>query len=90
MLPGCKKTEVGIREGEKLHEIMLTREDSLHTYEYEKHFIVYPHYNWWGEKDIIPGGRLVTSEFEYSSGTNTEWLGVDDLRKKIKTDLDEH
>lgn len=90
MLPGCEKAEVGIREGEKLHEIMLTREDSLHTYEYEKHFIVYPHYNWWGKKDIIPGGKLVTPEFEYSSGTNTEWLNIDDLRKKLKTDLDEH
>lgn len=90
MLPGCEKTEVGIREGEKLHEIMLTREDSLHTYEYEKHFIVYPHYNWWGKKDIIPGGKLVAPEFEYSSGTNSEWLSVDDLREKLRTDLDKH
>lgn len=90
MLPGCEMPEVGIREGEKLHEIMVTREDSLHTYEYEKHFIVYPHYNWWGKKDIIPGGRLVTPEFEYSSGTNTEWLGIKDLKEKLKTDLDEH
>lgn len=90
MLPECKMPEVGIREGEKLHEIMVTREDSLHTYEYEKHFIVYPHYNWWGEKDMIPGGKLVEPEFEYSSGTNTEWLDVEELREKLKTDLDEH
>lgn len=90
MLPGCEKPEVGIREGEKLHEVMVTREDSLHTYEYEKHFIVYPHYNWWGEKDIIPGGKLVTPEFEYSSGTNTEWLTVEELKKKLVTDLDKH
>lgn len=90
MMPGCEKREVGIREGEKLHEIMVTREDSLYTYEYEKHFIVYPHYNWWGEDKIIPGGRLVEPEFEYSSGTNTEWLSVNQLREKLKTDLDEH
>ena len=90
MLPGCKMPEVGIREGEKLHEIMITREDSLHTYEYEKHYIVYPHYNWWGIKDIIPGGKLVKPEFEYSSGTNTEWLRVEDIRKLLKTDLDHH
>ncbi|NBI99273.1 UDP-N-acetylglucosamine 4,6-dehydratase (inverting) [Lachnospiraceae bacterium] len=88
MLPGCEKPEVGIREGEKLHEVMVTREDSLHTYEYEKHFIVYPHYNWWGEKDIIPGGKLVTPGFEYSSGTNTEWLTVEELKEKLATDLD--
>ena len=90
MLPGCVKKEVGIREGEKLHEIMVTREDSLHTYEYEKHFIIYPHYNWWRDRDLIPGGKLVDQEFEYSSGTNTEWLSVEDLREKLKTDLDEH
>lgn len=90
MLSGCRMPEVGIREGEKLHEIMVTREDSLHTYEYEKHFIIYPHYNWWMKKDVIPGGRLVTPEFEYSSGTNTEWLGVEELRKKLNTDLDNH
>lgn len=90
MLPGCEKPEVGIREGEKLHEVMVTREDSLHTYEYKKHFIVYPHYNWWGEKDIIPGGKLVTPEFEYSSGSNTEWLSVEELKEKLVTDLDKH
>ena len=39
MLPGCEMPEVGIREGEKLHEIMVTVEDSLNTYEYDKHFI---------------------------------------------------
>lgn len=90
MLPGCTMPEVGIREGEKLHEIMVTREDSLHTYEYKKHYIIYPHYNWWGEKDIIPGGKVVEPEFEYSSGNNTEWLGIDDLKEKLKTDLNEH
>lgn len=90
MCPGCKIKEVGIREGEKLHEIMVTREDSLHTYEYDKHFIVYPHYDWWGKSSIIPRGKLVEQGFEYSSGTNTEWLSVEDLRNKLKTDLDKH
>lgn len=90
MLPGCMMPEVGIREGEKLHEIMVTREDSMHTYEYEKHFIVYPNYNWWGTKDIIPGGKKVEPEFEYSSGTNTEWLTVEDIQRLLKTDLDHH
>ena len=90
MLPGCEKKEVGIREGEKLHEIMVTREDSMHTYEYEKHFIIYPHYDWWRERDLIPGGKPVAPEFEYSSGTNTEWLSVEQLREHMKTDLDKH
>lgn len=84
MLPGCGMPEVGIREGEKLHEVMITREDSASTYEYEKHFIVYPNYVWWGEKGIIGGGKLVEDGFEYSSGTNTKWMGIDELKQKIK------
>ncbi len=90
MMPGCKMPQVGIREGEKLHEVMVTREDSLHTYEYKNHFIVYPHYNWWGAQDVIPGGKLVEPEFEYSSGTNTEWLSIEDIQKLMLTDLDKH
>lgn len=87
MLPECDMPEVGIREGEKLHEIMVTKEDSMHTYEYEKHFIVYPNYNWWGKNDVIPGGKLVEPEFEYSSGTNSQWLGIEDIKSMLKTDL---
>ena len=87
MLPGCAMPEVGIREGEKLHEVMVTREDSMHTYEYEKHFIVYPHYNWWGEQKMIPGGKPVEPGFEYNSGSNTEWLGIEDIRRLLSLDL---
>lgn len=87
MLPGCAMPEVGIREGEKLHEVMVTREDSMHTYEYEKHFIVYPHYNWWGGQKMIPGGKPVEPGFEYSSGSNTEWLGIEDIRRLLSLDL---
>ncbi len=80
MLPGCKMPEVGIREGEKLHEVMVTREDSATTYEYEKHYIIYPHYNWWGEEKLIPGGKKVEEGFEYNSGNNSVWLGVDEIQ----------
>ena len=53
ILPGCEMPEVGIREGEKLHEIMVTREDSMMTYEYDKHFIVYPHFDWWDNSSSV-------------------------------------
>ena len=84
ILPGCKMPEIGIREGEKLHEIMVTREDSLTAYEYEKHFIIYPHMNWWNEGKVHEGGIRVPQEFEYSSGTNTEWLSVEQIQKLLK------
>lgn len=83
MLPGCEMPEVGIREGEKLHEIMITTEDSLHTYEYEKHFIVYPQMNFWNEGKVIPGGKKLEYGFSYSSGNNSQWYNVEDLKKLL-------
>ncbi len=84
ILPGCEMPEVGIREGEKLHEIMVTREDSAMTYEYERHYIVYPHYSWWDSGRILPGGSKVRDEFEYSSGTNTKWLDKEQLKQLLE------
>ncbi|WP_022756580.1 UDP-N-acetylglucosamine 4,6-dehydratase (inverting) [Butyrivibrio fibrisolvens] len=90
MKPDCVLKEVGIREGEKLHEIMVTAEDSARTYEYEKNYIIYPHYNWWSDSMIVPGGKLVKPGFEYSSGNNEVFLTVEELQAKLKTDLDKH
>lgn len=84
MLPGCEMPEVGIREGEKLHEIMVTTEDSMHTYEYDKHYIVYPQMNFWNEEKVIEGGRRLEYGFSYSSGNNSEWYGVEDLKKLLE------
>lgn len=84
MLPGCEMPEVGIREGEKLHEVMVTREDSATTYEYKKHYIIYPHYNWWGEEKLILGGKKVDEGFEYNSGNNSVWLSVEEILLLLK------
>ncbi|MGN0416178.1 MAG: UDP-N-acetylglucosamine 4,6-dehydratase (inverting) [Agathobacter sp.] len=89
ILPGCEMPEVGIREGEKLHEVMVTKEDSLMTYEYERHYIVYPHFEWWNPDKIQEGGKKVEQGFEYSSGKNSQWLSVDDLKERLK-DVEEH
>ena len=83
----CELKEVGIREGEKLHEIMITPEDSMRTYEYDKHYIIYPHYDWWNDEEILPGGKLVEPGFAYDSGTNKQFLSVEELREKINSDL---
>lgn len=84
ILPGCDMPEVGIREGEKLHEVMITREDSMMTYEYEKHYIIYPHMEWWNKNRIHQGGKKVEPEFEYSSGNNSEWLTIEDIKNRLK------
>lgn len=85
MLPHGSMKEIGIREGEKLHEVMVTRDDSRTTYEYDKHYIVYPHFDWLDlDKVLLPGGTLVEDGFEYNSGNNKEWLDVEGLRKELK------
>lgn len=85
MLPGCKLIETGIRPGEKLHEIMVTTEDSYTTYEYDKHFIVYPQMTWNDRQKPDLSGKKVEEGFFYSSGNNTEWLSVADIQELLKT-----
>lgn len=85
MLPGCKTREIGIYPGEKLHEIMVTVEDSSTTYEYDKHFIVYPQVTWNDKQKINTSGKKVPEGFSYSSDNNTEWLSVEEIRELLKT-----
>lgn len=85
ILPGCGIKEIGIREGEKLHEVMVTKDDSRSTFEYDKHYIVYPNFDWVDlKKAVLPGGKCVEDGFEYNSGTNAEWLNVEQLREALK------
>lgn len=81
MLPDGDIHEVGIREGEKLHEIMITADDSRTTYEYQNHYIIYPQFKWWNkERYFTEGGVKVKEGFEYNSGTNKEWLDCERLK----------
>ena len=84
MCPEAKIKEIGIREGEKLHEVMITKDDSRSTYEYEKHYIIYPNFDWWSlDKYFTDGGKLVEEGFEYSSGTNSAWLDTNQLKNAL-------
>jgi UDP-N-acetylglucosamine 4,6-dehydratase (inverting) len=83
MLPGCEMPQIGIREGEKLHEIMITSEDSPFTYEYEKHFIIYPQIVWSDKKKAIPTGVKVPDGFCYSSDQNTQWMNSEQIKEKL-------
>ena len=84
MCPNCEKTNVGIRPGEKLHEVMITEEDSRNTYEYDDHYIIYPDLEWWKNVNVKPGGKVVESNFRYASDSNQEWLSVDDLKDLLE------
>lgn len=84
MNPGRPYKEVGIREGEKLHEIMITTEDASRTYEYDKYYVIYPELEWFKKNgQYIPGGKPVRPGFEYSSDKNSEWLSVEQLHNLV-------
>lgn len=91
MLPGCEMPEVGIREGEKLHEIMVTEEDAPTTYEYDKHFIIFPQMIWNSRQKPNPDGlgKKVPDRFSYSSGNNAQWMSVEEIRERL-AHLEEH
>ena len=83
MLPNCELEDVGIRPGEKLHEVMITAEDSRSAYEYDDYYIIYPELEWW-EDLVIEGGKKVEDRFRYASANNTEWLSVEEIREALK------
>lgn len=86
ILPGCGIDEVGMREGEKLHEVMITPEDSASTYEFQEHYVIYPHMNWFDpNKYDLRSGRKVPDRFTYSSDTNARWLGEEELRVRLSS-----
>lgn len=84
----CRDAElidVGMRPGEKLHELMITKEDSRKAFDYGDHFIIYPQVEWWSmDRHFTPGGKPVPANFEYASDTNTEWLSVDNMAELLK------
>ncbi len=84
MCPGCQKQEIGIRPGEKLHEVMITTEDSDTTYEFDKYYIIYPQITWNDKQKIHVSGQKVKDGFSYDSGNNTEWLSVEQIRERLK------
>lgn len=88
--PGCRREIVGIRPGEKLHEEMITETDALNTIEFKDYFVILPSTPLWNVTEFIQtfGGKPCPFGFKYNSGTNTEWLSVEQLRSLIKQHVD--
>jgi len=79
--PEAKLEFVGIRPGEKLHEQMISEEDSFYTYEYPEHFKILPAINnWHTSSERIKDGRKVAEGFSYTSDNNTEWMSEQALQ----------
>lgn len=80
---------IGIRPGEKLHEQMISAEDSFHTFEYPEHFKILPAINGWDETpERIKDGKKVAEGFVYASDNNSEWMSIEQLQNWIETNQD--
>ncbi len=85
MMPGAKLEFVGIRPGEKLHEMMISKDDARMTLELDDRYLIEPLFEFW-ERDHYEQYALkrVDEDFCYASDTNTEWLGVTGIRELLQ------
>lgn len=81
--PNTARGVIGIRPGEKLHETLLSEEESRHAREFDNYFVIEPEYVFW-KKDGADGGKPLPDGFEYTSDNNTNWLSREELAKILK------
>jgi UDP-N-acetylglucosamine 4,6-dehydratase len=82
--PECKTNIIGIRPGEKLHEVMIPKDDARRTLEYGKHYIIKPDFPFWERRFKNSDGKPVAEEFEYNSGDNPWILTPEQMSEIIK------
>jgi UDP-N-acetylglucosamine 4,6-dehydratase len=87
--PECKTEVIGIRPGEKLHEIMITPDDAGLTLEFGDHYVIQPADKWWDAKRYVAesGGKPLPEGFQYSSDKNSEWLNPQGLADLLRQEL---
>ncbi|GAB4364317.1 MAG: UDP-N-acetylglucosamine 4,6-dehydratase (inverting) [Deltaproteobacteria bacterium] len=81
--PTCRIESIGIRPGEKLHEVMVTEDDARNTLDRDTHFVILPLFEWRKETDWGSDGRRCPDGFRYSSDTNDRWLTDEELVRMI-------
>jgi UDP-N-acetylglucosamine 4,6-dehydratase len=84
--PGCPTKIVGIRPGEKLHEVMVPEDDARHTVAYDEYFAILPAFSGWESEAYMNtnGGKPCPDRFRYSSDSNDRWLSVEQLRMMLQ------
>jgi len=81
--PKAKTKIVGIRPGEKLHEVMISVDDARQTRELDDCYVLQPAFQWWSNNNHAES-QNVPEGFCYSSDTNKQWLTISELQAMIK------
>ena len=82
--PECEIDIIGIRPGEKLHEVLITEEEARTTVSYNGMYVIMPSHPWWKRENYMNAEKLPQG-FVYASNNNSKWLDVEDLRRIIDT-----
>ena len=87
--PECRTEVIGIRAGEKLHEIMVTQDDAINTVEHETYYTIQPAAEWWQKDEFIAEtrARAVPEAFQYSSNTNSDWMTREQLAALLEREV---
>jgi UDP-N-acetylglucosamine 4,6-dehydratase/5-epimerase len=83
MAPGLPREIIGIRPGEKLHEVLLTDDEARHAVETEDVYVVLPEHPWWTDEHPWIEGKPLDDDFVYASHTNDWWLTGEELRARV-------
>lgn len=88
--PGCRTEIVGIRPGEKIHEEMITSTDAISTVEFKDYFVILPSVALWDVEAFMQAfsGKMCSQGFCYNSGSNSEWLSVEEIRTLVLKHVD--
>ncbi len=81
--PGCAVEYIGIRPGEKLHEVLLSEDEARNAVELDEMYIIKPAHPWWKNGNWVQG-RELPSGFRYTSDSNEQWLSHDQLQQFIE------
>ena len=81
--PGCAIETIGIRPGEKLHEVLLSEDEARNAVELDEMYIVQPTHPWWNKGNWIDGRELPPG-FRYTSDGNEQWLSHDQLQELVE------
>ena len=81
--PGCLVEYIGIRPGEKLHEVLLSEDEARSAVEVDEMFVIQPAHPWWNRGNWVCGRELPT-EFRYTSDSNEQWLSHHQLQELIE------
>jgi UDP-N-acetylglucosamine 4,6-dehydratase len=82
LAPGCEMQAIGIRPGEKLHEVLLSEDEARHTLEVEDMYVVQPAHSWWRQENWKQA-RALPDGFRYASDTNPRWLTAEELYELV-------